>query len=132
MIYMYLYIINLVPVLLLQYLVPTFLFLDGNKGSHCPADYAVIFCRKASIDQFMDGLMFRELFQQFPALCEPLFVYSSTCSQPTPLKLLDMLKVHSGATVVVQQTFSFVKEYVSGLSAEGMYHSSICVSTVSL
>ncbi len=89
----------------------------------------VIYSRKAAIDQFMDGLsnlLFQELFQQFPALCEPLFV-SSSCSQPTPLKLLDMLKVKSGATVEQEHTFSFLKEYVSALSAEGMYHSSIWV-----
>ena len=85
---------------------------------------SVIYARKASIDQFVDGLYalrFLELLIHFPATFEPLFLASKAdISSPGVDDILSLLQlVPECNSEKNKRTFSMRKEYVKSLDSQG-------------
>ena len=59
-----------------------------------------------------------EVLQQFPILCEPLFVCASGTSDPTPETISSMLRARI-SHADHEKTYSFLKEYILSLSSDG-------------
>ena len=85
----------------------------------------VIYTRKASIDQFVDGLCalrFLELLINFPLAFEPLFLASkANTSTPGVDDVLGLLELSPECSSERDQcTFTMLKEFVKSLNSEGL------------
>ena len=82
----------------------------------------VIYTRKASIDQFVDGLCalrFFELLVNFPLAFEPLFL-TSKANTPGIEDVLSLLQLSPDCSSDKdQEIFSMLKDFVKSLNSEG-------------